>query len=58
MIVVSYTTPLRYLIEIEAIEILPSLFGQLSSPRPPLLMLGRLSKTSFRVPANIVLRNS
>lgn len=32
MIVVSDTTPLRYLIEIEAIEVLPSLFGQVAIP--------------------------
>lgn len=32
MIVVSDTTPLRYLIEIEAIEILPGLFGQVAIP--------------------------
>lgn len=32
MIVVSDTTPLRYLIEIEAVEVLPSLFGQIVIP--------------------------
>jgi predicted nucleic acid-binding protein len=32
MIVVSDTPPLRYLIEIEAIEVLPSLFGQVVIP--------------------------
>lgn len=32
MIVVSDTTPLRYLIEIEATEILPNLFGQIAIP--------------------------
>lgn len=32
MIIVSDTTPLRYLIEIEAVEILPVLFGQVFIP--------------------------
>ena len=32
MIVVSDTTPLRYLVEIEVVEILPELFGQIIIP--------------------------